>query len=260
MKNTLFIWKDIAILVADGLTSSLHRHHLIKLTMPLEGKVSVRVANSQSSQEFRSVVVQPDVEHEMCCPSRFITVLLAADFFGCKKHAWKVLEDPSRAVVPLQIPTKYITEIQSLIIENASPEDVLLAGQKIVEFATNKQQIIEKISLDPRIIDILNFIEQHLDQKLSIDDIAEKIHLSPPRTMTLFKRHIGIPVRRYIQWMRIRKAIYLIGMGANFTDVSHQVGFTDLAHFSKSFKSVFGFAPQEVIGKQMDIKVCEALT
>ncbi|GLK56078.1 AraC-like DNA-binding protein [Methylopila capsulata] len=75
--------------------------------------------------------------------------------------------------------------------------------------------------------------------------VARAARLSPSRLQHLFKAEIGVPLRRYRSWTRMRRAIAEIVTGANFTTAAHAAGFADQAHFAHDFRATFG-APASV--------------
>lgn len=96
---------------------------------------------------------------------------------------------------------------------------------------------------DPRIAAAQRFIATRLDRAIRLTDIAREIHLSPSRLAHVFQVATGIPVRRYIQWCRLRAAVEAALQGYSLTDAAHQAGFADAAHLSRTFRAIFGIAP-----------------
>ena len=76
--------------------------------------------------------------------------------------------------------------------------------------------------------------------------------LSDSRLSHLFKEHIGISIKKYLIWNKLRKAINLyLSESTNLTDVSIQSGFFDQAHLSNSFKKVLGVSPSKVYNSRI---------
>lgn len=71
-------------------------------------------------------------------------------------------------------------------------------------------------------------------------------------SITAFQRRFtssaGLPWRRYRLWLRIRHAVRLASCGTSLTDAAHAAGFASSAHFSSSFKAMFGLPPAQLIG------------
>ncbi|WP_253816228.1 helix-turn-helix domain-containing protein [Myxococcus xanthus] len=76
--------------------------------------------------------------------------------------------------------------------------------------------------------------------------LAQEVGLSAGRLGHLFSTSIGIPLRPYILWLRLRRATEAFQDGATLTQAAHVAGFTDSSHLSNAFRRMFGLAPSEV--------------
>ncbi|MEM8932686.1 MAG: AraC family transcriptional regulator [Acidobacteriota bacterium] len=96
---------------------------------------------------------------------------------------------------------------------------------------------------DPRVLNALRILRRQLDQPSAVATLARSVHLSERRLCELFHRDVGMPVRSYRRWLRIRAGARLALRGSTLTTAAHAVGFTDLAAFSNAFKETLGFPP-----------------
>ncbi|WP_219517923.1 helix-turn-helix transcriptional regulator [Nonomuraea ceibae] len=76
--------------------------------------------------------------------------------------------------------------------------------------------------------------------------VADAVHLSPSRLAHLFGAHVGIPLRPYVRWLRLRQAIDRVAAGETLTAAAHSAGFTDGPHFTRAFRRTFGNTPSEL--------------
>ena len=104
---------------------------------------------------------------------------------------------------------------------------------------------LEDVKYDPRIENILSFINDKLDQELSIDMISNKFYLNKYYLMHLFKRETGYTLYNYIQKKRIIKASEYIRKGMQAGDVCSLCGFGDYSTFIRSFKKEFNLSPKQ---------------
>lgn len=74
-------------------------------------------------------------------------------------------------------------------------------------------------------------------------DVAARVGVSPSRLTHLFTEQVGLPLRRYVLWLRLRTAIERVRAGADLTDAAHAAGFADSAHLTRTCHNMFGLAP-----------------
>jgi AraC-like DNA-binding protein len=71
--------------------------------------------------------------------------------------------------------------------------------------------------------------------------------VSPTRVTHQFTSEIGIPVRRFVLWTRIKRAVEAHRTGRDLTAAAIEAGFSDAAHFSRTFRAMFGLSPSLVL-------------
>lgn len=100
----------------------------------------------------------------------------------------------------------------------------------------------------------LHYIEENYTQKLTLCEVAEKTYVSQWHLSKLLNRHTGQSFSDILNHVRIEHAKELLKDPAlRIGDISEQVGFLDLAHFSRVFKKQEGVSANEyrnkVLGK-----------
>lgn len=83
-------------------------------------------------------------------------------------------------------------------------------------------------------------------ESIPVERLAELAGISPSRLAHLFKEHVGIPIRMFRAWARLKTAALLLKEGANLTEAAHGAGFYDSAHFTNTFRENFGLPPSAV--------------
>ena len=98
--------------------------------------------------------------------------------------------------------------------------------------------------VDPSIHKAIVFLDKHLDEKLSLSDLARESGYSLSRFKVQFKAAIGITPAEYITWQKIEKAkILLMNPEYSVTDVAYQLGFSSSNYFSSVFKKLMNCSP-----------------
>lgn len=97
-----------------------------------------------------------------------------------------------------------------------------------------------------RLRQALEFINDQLDQELSLAELAALVHLSPYYFTRLFKQAVGIAPHQYVILQRVEAAKQLLAnRDLTIAQVAAQVGFADASHLSRHFKRLVGLASQE---------------
>lgn len=98
---------------------------------------------------------------------------------------------------------------------------------------------------DVRIDDILSYVDMHFAEDLSNKKIAEVFSFHQNHISAVIKQATGMPLHKYLIHTRLRHAIDMLDSGEkSISAVSEACGFFDVAHFSRTFKSVFGYNPK----------------
>ncbi len=98
-----------------------------------------------------------------------------------------------------------------------------------------------------RIRKVLNFIEENLDNELSLENVAEIGNYSPFHFHRIFRGIIGETLQEYINRNRMEKSAMLLSHHKNksLEDIFSEVGFKSNSTFSKTFKKYFGISPTD---------------
>ena len=92
--------------------------------------------------------------------------------------------------------------------------------------------------------EICVYIDQHLDQPLSIDDLAARAHLSPYHFIRRFRRAHHRTPHQYLIHKRLERAKALLADSElPVTEICFAVGFESLGSFSTLFRNVVGWSP-----------------
>lgn len=96
-----------------------------------------------------------------------------------------------------------------------------------------------------RIRKVLKFIEENLDNELSLENLAEIGNYSPFHFHRIFRGIIGETLQEYINRNRMEKSAMLLShqKQKSIEDIFSEVGFKSNSAFSKTFKKYFGVSP-----------------
>lgn len=92
----------------------------------------------------------------------------------------------------------------------------------------------------------LDFIEEHLAEEISTEELANIACLSPFYFQRLFKRLVSKPVQEYVKLRRLAKVIQnLKDTDRRILDIAMDYGFSSHANFTRVFKETYGITPDE---------------
>lgn len=95
------------------------------------------------------------------------------------------------------------------------------------------------------ILKSIDYIRNNYMKKLTLDEVAAKVYLSPSYFSKIFKDEMNMNFNAYLNHIRIEMGKKLLGdPSISLVDVSNIVGFEDQSYFSKVFKKITGQSPK----------------
>lgn len=151
------------------------------------------------------------------------------------------------------------TKVRQIIFElehSLSSEEfgnTLLSNALFIQFMVYLNRIFlgeqyettsDSFRCDKQVERILDYLNQHITEELSIDTLAQKFFISKYYFMHKFKQETGFTVHNYIQQKRLLLSCKLIKEGIPIVKASEQCGFKDYSSFLRAFKKMFGRSPR----------------
>jgi AraC-like DNA-binding protein len=222
--------------------TDFHAHHALQITLALEGEFELHLPNRSLREE--AVMVAADANHAF--EPRGLIALLFVDPESAAGR-WLANTFPRHEPVAPLAPAQ-IHHIRASILELwrqpvATREQWRDLGQSLIRSLTGGAAAPPP---DDRVQASLDWAEAHLDERLSVADVAEVVGLSIDRMSHLFVEQTGLAFRTYLLWLRMRRAVEAYAEGAALTAAAHEAGFADSAHFSRTFRRMFGVAAAEL--------------
>lgn len=103
----------------------------------------------------------------------------------------------------------------------------------------------EAVRYNQKIQEIVEFINDNLDQELSLDWISQRFDVSKYHLTREFKRYLGLSLHQYILKKRLLNARCALRQGQTAAQAFTISGFSDYSHFSRAFRESFGMSPRE---------------
>lgn len=91
--------------------------------------------------------------------------------------------------------------------------------------------------------DMIAYIQEHINEPLTVTNLAKHFYLHPDYLSRLFKKHTHTTVSRYITLQKIATAQSLLRDGRTVAEVQEALGYSGYAHFFKTFQKNTGISP-----------------
>lgn len=102
---------------------------------------------------------------------------------------------------------------------------------------------VQAASGDSKVVALLQYLNLHLTEELTIDQLSERFYVSKYHMMRRFRRETGYSIHGYVTEKRLLLAQRLLAQGASPSEVGAQVGYQDYSTFSRAYKKQFGRGP-----------------
>ena len=95
------------------------------------------------------------------------------------------------------------------------------------------------------LIRIASFVDNNLDQPMTLQIVARRFGVSVSTVTQLFQRRAGLTFHSFLTQRRMAAAVELIGQGVALEEVGRQVGYGDHSSFYRAFKQTYGLSPRD---------------
>ena len=116
------------------------------------------------------------------------------------------------------------------------------AGGAHITSAEKDQAVI---SHNAQVDAILSYINTHMQDDLSLDELSSHFYLSSSYICRIFKAATGTTINKYITAKRITLSKSLLSQGYSVNDACEACGFNDYSNYLKAFTKAVGISPRK---------------
>lgn len=244
----VWFWEAEAMVMTDitSAPDTTHHHVAVQLVCSLGGPIRMWTDSSRWV-EARGTVIATDVEHGI--DSRGETV------FG----GWiDPSSRPGRALIEAHLSSGPLSVLDDDLVDRvvafapthpnvlSEPAIALETWERVLGVITDLAS--DDGPVDPRVLEVLLRVDG-LTRLPPVSELAKQVGLSVSRLQHLIRSEVGMSLRRWVLWRRTLAATALmLEDGLPIAEAAHTAGFSDAAHFTRSFSSFFAFPPSVVAG------------
>ena len=246
----------------------MHTHNYYEFYFFIEGDVQIQIENEIYPLKCGDMVIIPPgrrhravVEQSNCPYRRFV-------FWVSREYAGNLMEQSAE---------------YGYLMQQAQVQGKLIYSHDVVEFNTIQYkifQLIEETQMErygreariPLLVsdlilhlnreiyekehpvkikeenlyqNLIYYIEEHLEEELSLEKLAGAFFVSRYYVAHVFKEQAGISVHQYILKKRMQASREAILGGENISQVYERFGFRDYSSFYRAFRREYGMSPKE---------------
>ena len=98
----------------------------------------------------------------------------------------------------------------------------------------------------PKLLDVLGLMEEHVEDPLAIEDLANRVSLSKRQLERLFRKYLNHSPKAYYLELRLHRArLLLTQTSMSILSVAVACGFVSASHFAKCYRQYYGLRPRE---------------
>ncbi len=243
--------KDFEIMPTNGLSPTPHFHSQIELVYVINGQTIAFADQKKTVTKSGELFFAfPNQIHyyEKTVIGKYIVIIFSTELlYGMEDILYNNIpksnllsEDKMQGIANI------ITDVVNANGEFSHTIRVGLINQLLAS-------ILPEFELKPRIKtnnttlqSVLNYCTKNFANDLTLDILAEDLHISKFHISHLLNQKLGISFSAYLNNIRVHKACSLLNNSQNkISDISEEVGFGSIRSFNRAFKSVMNMTPIE---------------
>lgn len=250
--GTIHLWHDGVAFVGGDYYATPHERFAASLCISTGAPFRARYGTSSEWSTWYGALVAPNIRREVDTRGTSVVFLLLdpeSDAYTRLAH----LVDAGKAVhrVPDAV-ARGLAKTARAMLAKGHFDAVRFRDACLDALGTDQDG---SRPIDARVRHALALLKSSLPEIPSLPELAAAVDLSESRFTCLFNETMGLSLRRYVQWLRVRHVAFCIAIGQTITDAAHDAGFADLAHLSRTFRSMFGLPISTLFGSATPVEL-----
>lgn len=238
----IVMWEGASLWIVDAAQARIgetgradfHSHHAIQISLALGGWFQLDTQDAHIRSEVAAVAA--DTKHVINAEGLTGIVFIEPESAAGRAITRRLFAE--RELVAVE--TETVGDFRERLAAASTTQDdqqLVGLGRELVSALSAGVTVSET---DPRIRKVIAWAAKQIDQPISLSDALAVGGLSASRLRHLFVEQTGLPFKTYLLWLRLTRAVEVVAGGASLTQAAHEAGFSDSAHFSRTFRRMFG--------------------
>jgi len=250
--SALYVWNGFSVFWGSSFNTSPHQHDTLQLTFDIDKTFLLKDEKSEWLP-YSAAIIKASHPHQLDSNGSLqLFFYLDKDSEYTKRLTAKYLSNANISAINTSRTRTLSNDFFKHLIASKNCDHLfekchaILA--ELVEFEFPKKR-------DDRIEKAISFITQAADKNLRIKTVADYVNLSESRLRHIFKEQVGQPIQNFILWMKVVDSLSMVLKGKKLTDAAYSNGFWDISHMNKSYKSLIGVNPADIVKYVDSIKI-----
>lgn len=245
----------------DSIDFKLHQHDdVYEIALFMRGDAEFYVeGNVYKLKPYDLIITRPFEMHHIRClsskPYERIILYITPEFFEkyrCREYEDILLNRSAGEgnVIPSDIVKDLLVNPLNRISVYTHDGALAAAGAVVVEFLyllnNTSNAISPARSKDQRISNIIQYINEHLSEQITLDFLSEKFYINKYHLCKIFKKNTGYTLSQYINHKRILLVRELHAGGQSLLEASTNAGFNNYSHFYRMYVKKTGMTPKNM--------------
>jgi AraC-like DNA-binding protein len=234
--------------------SRMHWHGFIEIELIVSGSAIYRMGNKEYNLSPGDIWLLSIYDsHQVVCHKNLeiINIAIKPDLLNSKllSHATSThplhchFDEPAKAALLKKCEDLFYEQVTDNPFSRLKAASIL--NEIVIDISRNA--IIDSATADLGIIqDVSAWIQLHIQEDISLAQVAEKFSLTPNYLGTLFKKTMSVSYNDYLNNLRINHACHLLQTSnMSMKNIAQESGYHSVEYFNYIFKKFCGITPSQ---------------
>lgn len=254
-------WKDFRISCKEGYSTSVsdfHEHEFYEINLILSGNVNILLKDKREQGRGKYLVLtSPGTPHYISCQPdvlyKRLYLLVSYRFIANYVPEWEQLATLfGKNGTVIKLDDKKAELCETMIRKIQEEKDRFRQRLLIFYLLSQLSEMAEESGANSQkipkyIVGALSYINEHYDQKIVAERLAEQFYVSRTTLMTAFKKYTGVTLNDYILNFRLKRAIEELQGGKTVQETAEVCGFSDSSTLIRVFHRVYHMTPRQYL-------------